>query len=304
MSISLAESQTINSLGELFYDFLPGKPHPYADQSLSFPGVAYELGISQFWRSGSKLPALIMLLEKTFEVRRGLFCDLIIGIVRKGMVYRNNKGKPVTREEVQSLNELLLKLHFKIPELWDSAFLNSLPAERPSEREVPETSRNFGDLQKQLLELSELPPRPRGFAFERFLSGVFSAFDLAPRSAFRLIGEQIDGSFQIGTVTYLLEAKWHKEPIGQSDLLIFREKVEGKSTWGRGLFVSHSGFSIDGLAAFARGRPTNLVGMNGQDLYFILEGELSLEQAINMKARRAAETGEFFVPVYNLVRRS
>jgi hypothetical protein len=43
--------------------------------------------------------------------------------------------------------------------------------------------------------------------------------------------------------------------------------------------------------------------MTGQDLHFILSGEMSLVDAIAQKARRAAETGEFYVPVFDLVRR-
>jgi hypothetical protein len=76
--------------------------------------------------------------------------------------------------------------------------------------------------------------------------------------------------------------------------------VESKSAWSRGLFVSDSGFSTDGLAAFARGRPTNIIGMTGQDIFFIVEGHLSLVEAINRKARRAAETGEFCISVFDL----
>jgi hypothetical protein len=113
---------------------------------------------------------------------------------------------------------------------------------------------------------------------------------------------QIDGSFELNSQVYLLEAKWHSKQISQDALLIFREKVENKSQWSRGLLMSISGFTADGLAAFARGRATNIIGMTGQDLYFILSGEISLADAIAKKVRRAAETGEFHVPVYDLLR--
>lgn len=78
--------------------------------------------------------------------------------------------------------------------------------------------------------------------------------------------------------------------------------MESKSAWTRGLFVSYGGFSQDGLDAFARGRATNIVGMDGQDLYFVLDGQVSLTDAIVRKVRRAAETGEFFVPMFELLR--
>jgi hypothetical protein len=45
--------------------------------------------------------------------------------------------------------------------------------------------------------------------FEGFLNELFAGFGLAPRGAFRLVGEQIDGSFRLHGQTYLVEAKWH-----------------------------------------------------------------------------------------------
>lgn len=158
------------------------------------------------------------------------------------------------------------------------------------------------ELQTRLIDLEKLEAHQRGFEFERFLQDLFHTHGLAPRNSFRLVGEQIDGSFQLGSEVYLLEAKWHAKPTSQDDLLIFQGKVEGKSGWTRGLFISNNGFSLDGLTAFSRGRATNIIGMSGQDLYFILSGEMSLAEVIEKKARRAAETGEFFVAVFDLAR--
>ncbi len=160
----------------------------------------------------------------------------------------------------------------------------------------------LAELKELLLGMSHLEPHQRGFTFQKFLTQLFDVYGLAPRGSFRLIGEQIDGSFEINSDTYLLEAKWHTEQIPQSDLLIFREKVENKSTWARGMFISYSDFTEDGRKAFASGRATNIIGMTGQDLFFVLDGEISLIEAILRKARRAAETGEFFVSVFDLLR--
>lgn len=157
-------------------------------------------------------------------------------------------------------------------------------------------------LKARLLALDSMPAQQRGFEFEKFLKDLFEAHGLAPRSSFRLMGEQIDGSFQLNNDVYLLEAKWQAKPTSQDDLLIFRGKVESKSTWSRGLFVSISGFTQDGIAAFARGRATNIIGMTGQDLFFVMSGEISFIDAVTRKVRRAAETGEFYVPVFDLLR--
>lgn len=306
MPLSLAESQAVNEIAQYLYDFLPGNPHPYADQNLSFPGAAQKVGLGHLWNGGSKRPAITMLLERTLETRRDLFCNLLLEIVRKGLIYRNNKGNPVTREEIKQLNELILKVKFKVPELWDPGFLDSLPSKQKvvKEEKIKEkiSQTDLDKLKDELVKLNDLEPIQRGFAFEKFLQELFSLFELAPRGSFRLVGEQIDGSFQLGTDTYLVEAKWQTKQTSQADLLIFREKVESKSAWSRGLFISYSGFSQDGLTAFSRGRSTNIIGMNSQDIYFVLNEEMSLVDAIIRKARRAAETGEFFVSVYDLSR--
>ena len=56
--------------------------------------------------------------------------------------------------------------------------------------------------------VESLPPQQRGFAFERFLDTLFAVFKLSPRKSFRLVGVQIDGSFELHANTYLVEAKW------------------------------------------------------------------------------------------------
>lgn len=169
----------------------------------------------------------------------------------------------------------------------------SVVSVRPSE---------LAHLRDELMRITQLEPQQRGYAFEKFLSELFLIFELAPRNSFKIIGEQIDGSFQLNTDTYLVEAKWQAKPTAEDDLLIFRGKVDAKSTWARGLFISNSGFTADGLKAFSRGKATNIIGMDGQDLYFILSGEISLIDAIGKKARRAAETGDFFVSVFDILR--
>lgn len=300
MPLSLTESQTVTELANFLYDFLPGKPHPYADQSVSFAGIAHSVGLGDYWIGGSKLPAITVLLERTLETERNRFCDLMVGIVRKGIIYRNKKGSPITGEEIRQLNDLIAKVHFKIPELWDQKFLNTLPSPVSKDKKETKVLPDTKKLRDDLLGLAASPSKERGFAFEGFLNNLFNAFSLEPRGSFRLAGEQIDGSFELDHEIYLLEAKWQDKQIGQAEILVLREKVEAKSTWSRGIFISHSGFTKEGLEAFSHGRATNLIGMSGQDLYFILDGKMSLSEALRRKVRLAAETGRFYVSVQEI----
>lgn len=153
-------------------------------------------------------------------------------------------------------------------------------------------------LRARLLGLSSLPRQARGFEYERFVRDLFNVNGLAARSSFRLIGEQIDGSFEVSGETYLLEAKWQALPVGASDLRAFNGKVEEKAAWSRGLFVSESGFSEEGLAAFGRGK--RVVCMDGLDIYEMLEKTLRFADVMSRKVRCAAETGNPFVRVRDL----
>lgn len=305
MPLSLKETEAISKIAEHLYSYLPGKPHPYADQSISFLGAATAVGLGGLWPGGSKLPAVTRLLETTLDHYRTKFCNLILEIVRHGIVYRKNKGVSITREEIKQLNDLILGVQFKIPDLWDPTFLDTLPRQIPEE-EIEKASsldqKILNELKSHLVALGEMPPQKRGYAFERFLQELFSAFGLAPRQSFRITGEQIDGSFDLDSETYLVEAKWQNEPIGQDLLLVFSGKVSGKAIWSRGLFISYGEFSKDGLEAFSKKGATSVVGMTGQDLWFILEGSLTLSDAIRLKVRRAAETGDFYVPVFIISR--
>jgi len=130
------------------------------------------------------------------------------------------------------------------------------------------------------------------------MKALFNNFGLEVRSPFRLVGEQIDGSFVLSHDTYLLEAKWQNTPSGVEHLHSFHGKVEQKAAWARGLFLSYSGFSEDGLHAFGRGK--RVICMDGLDLSEALTRELPLNKVLDKKVRRAAETGIAFARVRDL----
>lgn len=246
--------------------FLPGS----GNNKTAFPLAAAQAGVGDFWIAGSKRPAIVELLKRTLEYRRNRFTTLIVAIVHQSMTWRRGKGSPLTRDEIDRLNAALPGVSFKIPELLNSAFLESFgeaskPVRATAPVKLPEASAR--SLIDRLMEISILSPQERGLRFEGFLSDLFAAFDLAPRGSFRLVGEQIDGSFRLHTETYLVEAKWHGPQIGFADLMAFSGKVAGKAAWARGLFVSNSGFTQEGLEAFSRGRQTNLICVDGLDLY-------------------------------------
>ena len=156
-------------------------------------------------------------------------------------------------------------------------------------------------LAKRLLDVAKLEPQQRGYEFERFLKGLFDAYGLSARASYRLVGEQIDGSFEAGGHVYLLEAKWTNHLVGAEALRAFNAKVEDKAKWSRGLLLSYSGFSSDGLTAFGSGR--SVICMDGRDLHEVLASGLDFVDVLAKKARWAAETGQPFLSVEELVTR-
>ena len=170
------------------------------------------------------------------------------------------------------------------------------PSSAPSQPSIDAGAAS--SLADRLLQVSRLEPQPRGYAFEKFLNDMFNVYGLSARASFRLAGEQIDGSFALGDDIYLLEAKWTNALVDAAALRSFNAKVEDKAKWSRGLFLSYSGFSAEGLSAFGRGK--SVVCMDGRDLHDILSRQLDFATVLAMKVRRAAETGHPFVRVGDL----
>jgi hypothetical protein len=170
----------------------------------------------------------------------------------------------------------------------DSAETAGSPSPKPD-------AATFRRLLDDLNRLAGLDPQSRGYAFEAFLKKSFDAFGLQAREPFRLRGEQIDGSFLLASETYLLEGKWQNAPADIGVLHTFHGKVEQKAAWARGLIVSYSGFTEDGLFAFGRGK--RVICMDGLDLQDALSRELPLDRVLEQKVRWAAERGSVFARV-------
>ncbi len=179
--------------------------------------------------------------------------------------------------------------------------LQGIPDKKRSSGEPPKDAFDRPKLlalKNRLLELTGMEAQARGYAFEVWLKDLFNVYGLEAREPFRIRGEQIDGSFLLQGETYLVEAKWQSAPTAGGDLHAFHGKLEQKAAWARGLFVSNSGFTEDGLVSFGRGK--RVVCMDGLDLFETLDRELPLSNVLERKVRRAAETGQPFSRVREL----
>src|SRR5919106_3968202 len=152
----------------------------------------------------------------------------------------------------------------KIPELWDRAFLDSLPgpaqestpdAPPPSPRARPDPRSSMSALHDRFLALyGETDRAKAGREFEPLLNDLFTAWDLAPSQNYRVVGEEIDNSIVLDGDTYLLEKKWIAERTEAPALYAFRQKVASKSAYTRGVFIAVEGFTAGAITALGTGQ--------------------------------------------------
>lgn len=136
----------------------------------------------------------------------------------------------------------------------------------------------------------------KGYQFEKFLNKLFNFFDLDPKSAFKVVGEQIDGAFTFDNADYLLEAKWQEKSIIAADLYTFGGKIQGKLKNTLGLFISLGTYSSE---CTETGSPIlkSMILMNGTDLMQVLEGRIRLNDMILIKRRHASQTGDIYYQI-------
>lgn len=137
----------------------------------------------------------------------------------------------------------------------------------------------------------------RGRDFEKLLGQMLNDAGLSPRTSFKPKGEEIDGSFLHRGRVMLLEAKWTKESQPASALYAFRGKLDGKLVGTLGLFISMAGYSRDTIDALVAGKALNLILMDGDDLRLIANRDIGITDALDLKLRAAAETGNPFQPL-------
>jgi hypothetical protein len=176
------------------------------------------------------------------------------------------------------------------------------PEREEQSTEKQQRSQALRQLKEDFFQLATEADRNRaGLALEKLLNRLFDIFGLRPRQPFRIVGEQIDGSFELEGQVYILESKWEKHPLAEADLLIFRGKIEGKSTFTRGVFIALNDVSGPARDAITRGKAPSFFVMNGHDLVMILSEAMNLADFLRKRVRLLAEEGCVCVPFSELL---
>ncbi len=178
------------------------------------------------------------------------------------------------------------------------------PPQRPSSKATSPDTDRAAALARMRQKLNEIAAckdaQRRGYLFERFLTELFEWHDLKPRGSFKIEGEQIDGSFEHSGTPFLLEARWTSGAQAVQSLDAFSRKVERRLQNTLGLFVSINGYTVEGLEAFSKGQLRVLL-MDGEDLAIVMDGLVDFVEVLRRKQRHAAETGNPFYRVRDML---
>ncbi|HWP91337.1 MAG TPA: restriction endonuclease [Thermodesulfobacteriota bacterium] len=241
------------------------------------------------------LAELDALREEGFEIQRRIVTELV-------------KLRRVPDESVPNMDAALNALRW-LKELAINQKIVIEEEQKATDHRVQEARRKQVALAARAQKMDELrrtfygwasvpdDPQNRGYGLEDLLAELFELHEISYRRPYRTATEQIDGHFPFKGFDYLVEARWRLGPPTEADLAAFKTKVDKKITSTRGLFVSIPGYRPEVLLEFTRGVSSNIVLMDGQDLALILEGHVSLNDALDLKIQKAAQEGIIFFPL-------
>jgi hypothetical protein len=147
-----------------------------------------------------------------------------------------------------------------------------------------------------LLSGKTLSSQQRGLEFEKLIFSILENESLEPRASYKPEGEQVDGSFYWQGQTFLIEAKWVKDPIPASSIYAFKGKLDGKFHTTSGVFISVNGYSDAVEDALRFGKSLNILLFDDNDVKLIFNGEVGFLEVLKYKLREAGDTGSVQVP--------
>jgi Restriction endonuclease len=226
------------------------------------------------------------------EVQRRLIRELV----------RITPQDPDRREEAQRALRELKELATAEGLLEDEKRRDQEIAEkrlRETERRQVHASREKGlrELRDEFMSmLASGGTQDRGYGLEDLLCRLFRLHDVPFEPSYRKgTIDQTDGFFTFESFKYLVEARWRVAQPTATELGGFASKVERRMKSTRGLFVSVAGFREEAVGEVSSS--SSLILMDGQDLMLILEGHVSLVQALRLKIDKASREGIIFCPL-------
>jgi hypothetical protein len=248
------------------------------------------------WESAPKRFVAQEILE---EIRTGtsnddrLIASLVTTLCRTAFADSTNRGL----EAIAALKSEQEKDSKAAAEQREQRRRQQEVAQREQDRTAEAKNAQRLALKERFLSLLSLPdtPQKRGYALEALLNEFMEFEGLNPRGSFKIIGEQIDGSFTWSGYTSLVEAKWTSSLIDGSSFGAFEWKISGKTANTRGLFIAINGYSIPAIEALNGKGSLRFVCIDGAHL--LRSFEYGLTKLLEIIWRHADETGEAYLPV-------
>lgn len=156
----------------------------------------------------------------------------------------------------------------------------------------------YGDLSKlkdEFIRIQQLVGPPRGYAFEKFFTGLMKISGIPVHEPFRIVGEQIDGAIKYSGHYYLIELKWEKAKAAHEAVSSLYLKVEGKLE-ARGIFIAMNGYSDQILQSLPKGKRLNMLLLDGVHLANVVFGLHRFEELLEHALGHASLKGEIFCP--------
>jgi hypothetical protein len=253
------------------------------------------------WNENTKYESVSQLIDRMTKRQDMYQTDLLKLVQEVGNIndFSHLEYWDDSKTKIKKAKESVAKLRKQAKGYFDTIEeLKKAEQRRQSNQEKLKSSISYqqklDELKMNFFEIaSNTNAQKKGFQFEKFLNELFIFFDLDPKSAFKLVGEQIDGAFTFDNNDYLLEAKWQEKEVNASDLYTFGGKISGKLKNTLGLFISLGPYSKE---CTETGSPItkSMILMDGMDLMQVLEGRIRLNELILIKRRHASQTGEIY----------
>lgn len=254
------------------------------------------------WNDNVKFESVSQLIDRMIKRQDFYQTDLLKLVQEVGNMndfshldYWEKENKGLIKKAEIAVNKLRqqAKGHFEIIEELKKAE-ERRDVNKEKLKESIDYQQKLDALKMEFYEIaSNTNSQQKGFQFEKFLNKLFTFFDLDPKSAFKVIGEQIDGAFTFDNTDYLLEAKWQEKSIIAADLYTFGGKIQGKLKNTLGLFISLGPYSSECTKTGSLVLKSMIL-MDGMDLMQILEGRIRLNDIILIKRRHASQTGDIY----------
>jgi hypothetical protein len=154
-------------------------------------------------------------------------------------------------------------------------------------------------LYEKFVAIQSLEPQSRGKEFEKLIGLMLSNENIRHSLSYRPKGEEIDGALIWHAQTFLIEAKWHRDPIPASAIYAFRGKMEGKFSGTRGIFISMSGYAEDCQEVVSTGKALNVLLFDQRDIEDIVgsqnTGGVEFTKVLAEKLFAASRIGNIYL---------